>query len=180
MFEWMDSVGWIFASWFHQLENGIEPGMKKGYLRTCANDEDVDAAYAFDNHWNIDCCFAKATCSLHALPSLKCRFRLQDSSQHAVLFLSSASDMHTSRRDCGRKFWIFTGFSSVAWHNGSARHKELVLQVLYKDLATNATHRRASYVVEAALNNCSPQDGGKMEKQGGWDDSLTVMNAFPQ
>jgi len=41
---------------------------------------------------------------------------------------------------------------------GHPRHKELVLQVLYKDLATNAAHRRASYVVEAALNNCSPQD----------------------
>lgn len=40
---------------------------------------------------------------------------------------------------------------------GHPRHKELVLQVLYKDLATNAAHRRASYVVEAALNNCAPQ-----------------------
>lgn len=56
-------------------------------------------------------------------------------------------------------------FPSLQWV-GSARHKELVLQVLYKDLATNAAHRRASYVVEAALNNCSPQDGGKMEKRG--------------
>eukprot|EP00438_Fugacium_kawagutii_P029241 Skav229576 [mRNA] locus=scaffold568:769569:775299:+ [translate_table: standard] len=43
-------------------------------------------------------------------------------------------------------------------HHAQPRHKELVLQVLYKDLATNAAHRRASYVVEAALNNCSPQE----------------------
>ena len=51
-----------------------------------------------------------------------------------------------------------------------ARHKELVLQVLYKDLATNAAHRRASYVVEAALNNCSPQVGAGAGDPGvkGW------------
>lgn len=41
---------------------------------------------------------------------------------------------------------------------GHPRHKELVLQVLRRDLATNAAHRRASYVVEAALNNCAPKD----------------------
>lgn len=118
---------------------------------------------------------------VHYMPFLllKCQFKLQDSSQHAVLFLSC---MHTS------KTWLWTEI--LNFHRificcltqlvGSARHKELVLQVLYKDLATNAAHRRASYVVEAALNNCSPQDGWKMEKRGGWDDSLTVKNAFPQ
>ena len=31
----------------------------------------MDAAYAFGNHRNIDCCFAKATCSLHAVPSFE-------------------------------------------------------------------------------------------------------------
>eukprot|EP00913_Durusdinium_trenchii_P004487 g4166.t1 len=41
---------------------------------------------------------------------------------------------------------------------GHPRHKELVLQVLRRDLATNAAHRRASYVVEAALNNCAPKE----------------------
>ena len=49
-----------------------------------------------------------------------------------------------------------------------SRHKELVLQVLYKDLATNAAHRRASYVVEAALNNCAPQAGVGWAGWAGW------------
>ena len=129
---------------------------------------------------------------VHYMPFLllKCQFKLQDSSQHAVFFLSSTSDTHTSKTSLWTEFLCSRGFICCLTHQshmfpslqwvGSARHKELILQVLYKDLATNAAHRRASYVVEAALNNCSPQDGGKMEKRGGWDDSLTVMNAFPQ
>ena len=150
----------------------------------------MDAAYAFGNHRNIDCCFAKATCSLHALPSFEMPIQIARFKSARCFFLSSTSDTHTSKTSLWTEFLCSRGFICCLTHQshmfpslqwvGSARHKELILQVLYKDLATNAAHRRASYVVEAALNNCSPQDGGKMEKRGGWDDSLTVMNAFPQ
>lgn len=41
---------------------------------------------------------------------------------------------------------------------GHFRHKEAVLKVLRQDLLANAAHRRASYVVEAALQSCAPEE----------------------
>ncbi|CAJ1437900.1 unnamed protein product, partial [Effrenium voratum] len=48
---------------------------------------------------------------------------------------------------------------------GDPRHKDILVEVLLKDLPSNAAHRRASYVVEAALGNCSPKDQLRMLEQ---------------
>jgi len=42
--------------------------------------------------------------------------------------------------------------------HGDSRHKELIAEVLHSDLLANANHRSASYVVEAALCHCEPED----------------------
>jgi len=42
--------------------------------------------------------------------------------------------------------------------HGDARHKEIIADVMRHDLLANARHRSSSYVLEAALLHCSPQD----------------------
>lgn len=46
--------------------------------------------------------------------------------------------------------------------HGDDAHKEMIAQVLLRDVLSNASHRSSSYVVEAALKNCSSEDQDRL------------------